>query len=418
MKRVLVGSAVVLILLASLALLVVDDAPAVPRPDAPDAGAPERVVALRRAFAGVISGGADSITLGREDFDALFTVAAWLHPDVRGRASPSPSGLSVEVSLGAPVPIARRWLNLRAVAAPSDEGVRLSRLSVGRLPLPATAAPGVAAAALDFFLGGDAFRSALDSVARVDMTGESATVAFHAGETLETVLGGRTIERVRRRAFHSDAETLERHFAAQGAKAAREGSAADWIAHALLIAADGADAGGEPRAEIEAALFALGLHCGTWRLHVVLGEPRRVRQASRCRGLTLGGRVDLRQHFAVSAALHAASAAQPAFSVGELKELYDSRGGSGFSFDDIAANRAGIRFAQQMLAGGPADWRRAAAMMDHEAALFPAVSDLPAGLSEAAFVERFGALDSAGYTAMLDVIERRVDALPVLSADE
>ena len=56
-----------------------------------------------------------------------------------------------------------------------------------------------------------------------------------------------------------------------------------------------------------------------------------------------------------------ASSGGAAFSAGEYKELLDSNPyGSGFSFDDLAADRAGIRFAARLLAAAPEPARRAA----------------------------------------------------------
>lgn len=47
-----------------------------------------------------------------------------------------------------------------------------------------------------------------------------------------------------------------------------------------------------------------------------------------------------------------------------------------------------------------------------EGAVFPAVSDLPGGLSAAAFKRRFGDIDSPAYRAVLELIDRRIAALP------
>jgi hypothetical protein len=415
LKRLLAFVLAILALPLGLLALVLDSAPAVPALAAPEAAAPEKALALRRAYIAVLRGQADAITLRSEDFDALFGMAARLHPDVRGRVRPTAEGLEIEVSLGAPLPVAWRWLNLRAVAAPSEDGLSLTALGAGALPLPARHAPRVAATALDALFGGEAFTGTLESIARVEVSPASVTVGFGEGPPSLDALGGRTVAGLRRLAFHSDGAALDRHFAAQAAAGPAEGSAAGWLAAALVAAAEAAaEAGGSPRAEIEAALFALGLHCGDARLSAALGSPKGLARGSRCDALTLGGRVDLRRHFSISAALHAASAAQPAFGVGEIKELHDSRGGTGFSFDDIAANRAGIRFAERMIAGGPADWRRAAALLADERSVFPAVDDLPAGLTDAAFAARFGSVDSPRYAEMLDAIERRVAALPVL----
>ena len=117
----------------------------------------------------------------------------------------------------------------------------------------------------------------------------------------------------------------------------------------------------------------------------------------------------------ISAGLYAASSGRASFGMGELKELLDSNeGGSGFSFDDIAADLAGARFAAAFLAAPPADWPAMLARIDDEGtAILPALDGLPSGLSEAEFRHRYGDVDSAAYAAMVEEIRARVDALPL-----
>jgi hypothetical protein len=62
----------------------------------------------------------------------------------------------------------------------------------------------------------------------------------------------------------------------------------------------------------------------------------------------LGGRVDFPQHFLVSAALVLEGSGTLSQAIGLYKEMLDSRGGSGFSFTDMAANLAGTRFGEAL----------------------------------------------------------------------
>lgn len=93
---------------------------------------------------------------------------------------------------------------------------------------------------------------------------------------------------------------------------------------------------------------------------------------------TLRGRRDLAQHFFLSAYLTVAVGGRAAESAGLAKELVDSRSQSGFSYRDLAANAAGIRFAEHLLDG---TW----ALSDvadglATGALMPKVADLPEGV--------------------------------------
>jgi len=164
-------------------------------------------------------------------------------------------------------------------------------------------------------------------------------------------------------------------------------------------------------------MLALMVYCGAAELGPPVGvtlSPRRRGANNHCEGTTLGGRDDLKRHFVVSAGIYAASTGQAAFGLGELKELLDSNlGGSGFSFDDMAANAAGARFAATFLAAPPEDWSEMLALIRSEDDLLPPLDDLPRGLSEAEFRARYGDVESAAYQALVADIDARVAALPL-----
>ena len=61
------------------------------------------------------------------------------------------------------------------------------------------------------------------------------------------------------------------------------------------------------------------------------------------------GRRDLAQHFFLSGYLAAVVGSAAAESAGIAKELADARSGSGFSYVDLAADLAGIAFAERVL---------------------------------------------------------------------
>ena len=65
-----------------------------------------------------------------------------------------------------------------------------------------------------------------------------------------------------------------------------------------------------------------------------------------------------------------------------------------------------------MLAARPEDWRVIAAFLGAEETVFPSISGLPSQMSEAEFENRFGAVDSAQYKAMLREIDSRIASLP------
>jgi hypothetical protein len=141
------------------------------------------------------------------------------------------------------------------------------------------------------------------------------------------------------------------------------------------------------------------------------GEGQRAVRLAAFGKPTMRGRADLAKHFFVSAHLVGLGGAAPARSAGLIKEILDSHGGSGFSFADMAANRAGIVFANAVLTERLS--------LDDVAqrftidAFLPPVDDLQEQLGAKEFTEGFGGLGDGRLTAELDRIEARIMALPI-----
>jgi hypothetical protein len=128
-------------------------------------------------------------------------------------------------------------------------------------------------------------------------------------------------------------------------------------------------------------------------------------------------RADLSKHFIGSAALTASGSSYLADQSGIKKELMDAKKGSGFSFIDLAADRAGTHFGN-MATSSPEKARgiqRAMIKISDYTAFMPNVLDLPENLSNQAFSEKYGSIDSPAYQNMLKLIDQRISALPLYS---
>lgn len=126
--------------------------------------------------------------------------------------------------------------------------------------------------------------------------------------------------------------------------------------------------------------------------------------------LTLRERGDLAQHFVISAAIAAQAGAPLAKAVGLDKEIDDSQRGSGFSFIDLAADRAGTRLGQ-LAARSPERLAAAVAAGLTDAALLPSINGLPEHMMADEFSRRFGSPEAPAYRQMSDEIDRRIAAL-------
>ncbi len=130
-------------------------------------------------------------------------------------------------------------------------------------------------------------------------------------------------------------------------------------------------------------------------------------------------RIDLAQHFIGSAAITTSMNGQVAQVMGEEKELSDAQGGSGFSFIDLAADKAGTRFGE-MATSSPENARKiqkAMAGIKDYSDFMPDPTDLPEHMDDAEFKQRYQSVDSAAYQELSKQIDARIAATPIYKTD-
>jgi hypothetical protein len=93
--------------------------------------------------------------------------------------------------------------------------------------------------------------------------------------------------------------------------------------------------------------------------------------------------------------------------------MADARRGSGFSFNDLAADRAGTRLGE-LAQAQPLDAQQRLRAVRDDRELMPRWDDLPEYLSEAEFRRRFGGVGAPAYDHLLAEIDRRIAALPAM----
>jgi hypothetical protein len=125
-------------------------------------------------------------------------------------------------------------------------------------------------------------------------------------------------------------------------------------------------------------------------------------------------RGDLVKHFFVSAHLATVMGGAAARSAGLAKEVLDANGGSGFSFADMLANRAGIIFSEKLLSGGITLEQIAASYAGDK--FMPDVDGLTEGL-QAGQLASFLSNPDTGLAHQLQRCEERILALPVYQSN-
>ncbi|MEO7152578.1 MAG: hypothetical protein ABIX46_12835 [Burkholderiaceae bacterium] len=413
MRHLLTGLAALLLALIAGALLVVALAlESQPRVAARDAVSPadvERAVALARAHdpRAAAPGQAQSVVLAERDLDLLLDHAArrWLAARTRVRLLPARA--VVQASVAAPF---GRWWNFEMTLREGAGLPQVERLRIGRLPLPAgLALPLVRAVAARHGVSVDALL-ALDWIERVSLAPAAVRVSYRLGPDAANRLRAALVSPQDEQRLRAQADRL---LSLTQSLPGSEVSLASLLTPLFALAAERSRApGGDAVAENRAALLVLTLHANRQPLGRVLPAARAWPQP-RWLTPTLQARPDFALHFLVSAVIAAQARTPLADAVGLWKELADARaGGSGFSFNDLAADRAGTRFGE-LAVGDPGRLQARVGAGATEADVMPEARDLAESMPEAEFVARYGGVGAERYNRVKAEIEARVAALPL-----
>lgn len=300
------------------------------------------------------------------------------------------------------------YLNVTATVPESTGIPHLTAVTAGSVPVPDTVANWALRAAVRRWYHPDGEQLAADMIRSVTMRDGQLRLEYQwradAADRMRA-LAVPSADAERLRAYH------ERIVALVQSLPAGRLSLVELLAPLLQLAQERSRAGGDPVVENRAALIAVTFYANGLDMAALVADAERWPRARR-RTLVLSGRNDLAKHFLVSAALTATAGTPLSDVVGLSKELDDSRGGSGFSFSDLAADRAGTTFGAMAVGSGQRLQERAAQGMS-ETDVMPAIDGLVDNLPEAEFLQRFGGVGSAEYTRVLAEIDARIARCPM-----
>lgn len=188
-------------------------------------------------------------------------------------------------------------------------------------------------------------------------------------------------------------------------------SLADLI-HPLFLAAYQRSTEANAVAENRAALLAISSYVNQEELSAYLPiNPNKTKTYP----VYLYKRIDMAKHFTASAALAASGSISLAQKLGQEKEINDAQHGSGFSFIDLAGDRAGMKFGQTATASAKSARKLQKALYgirDYRS-FMPNVLDLPENISQQEFQQRYESTLSPAYHDMMQLIDERIDTLPI-----
>ena len=395
--------------LALLAYLAIEAQPTVTAPAEASTQEMERAERLLREHdpRRQTAGGYRTLALTREDLDVLVGYLARRLAGAATRVSLGPAEITLTLTLRLPDNPFGPYLNAQGTFRTRGVDLVPGDVRLGHVRLPDALVGWLWARAETRLSEDPGYRLARESIRDIRVGPDAVRVRYEWRPEILAAARDRLVpaaERARLAAYQR--RLAERLASAPRAYTLPLASLLGQLAGTPL--SDGED----PVAENSALLAVLAAHALGKDLRVI--APDAAAPSRPPPHLTLRGRVDFAQHFLASAAVTAAAGSALSDAVGLSKELADARGGSGFSFTDLAADRAGTRFGETATASaeGARAWRARFTAGVTEADFMPAIDDLPEFLPEAEFRRRFGEVGSPTYQAVHDEIERRVAACP------
>ncbi|MDP4536352.1 hypothetical protein Q3O60_09135 [Alkalimonas collagenimarina] len=355
-----------------------------------------------------------------DEANALIAIGRRIYPEVQGRVNIANHQMIVAMS--APLFQQRLYLNVSALVLPSKQGLKLDEVRIGRLRLPGWLVLSSAERIGNQLLkpaGATQLRAAIHEV-----TFEHDTLILHyqVPEQLQLSQLNRFREQWQP---YGDPEHIQ-HYYQTLVNSQSGGTALSGYLEVLFKEASRRyqDNNGSRSAieENQAALLALAVFFGSSKLELILGDVRTKQPVAQSRQrVTLAGRLDLQQHFVYSAAIKTLTNRDIGFLAGEMKELLDTNpGGSGFSFVDLLADKAGVRFAEIALYSEATARALQQFIVQNgltDAELLPDFSLFPEGIQYDTFREDFDTIESEQYQLMLAQINQALAELPLYQLD-
>lgn len=352
-----------------------------------------------------------TISLSQEDADLALNYLASRYAKGSSRVVLRPGAAAISASIELPRNPLGRFLNISAVLHETAALPAFDVLQFGRLSVP----PWLADYLLEHVVTGlstrENYRIASDTIKKVSVADGRLAVTFDWRDDLPDRIKAVMLPREdqeRLKAYQDRLAAVSRQFPG-GASV----SLADLLTPLFKLAAE-RGASGDPVAENRAVIVVVTFFVNGKGLGAIVPAARDWPQPPP-RKIRLAGREDFPQHFTISAAIAANAGAPLADAIGLYKEVDDSRGGSGFSFNDIAADRAGTRFGELAVGSQSSALKlqRHVGAGVRDADILPPVADLPEFMPEAEFKRRYGGIGAPAYKNTMNDIERRVAALPL-----
>lgn len=360
------------------------------------------------------------IVMKEEQLNSLVGLTQRALPAVAGKVDTTINAINLKLSYKLPLSFTDLYFNFDGNVLPS-QGLKFGEVSFGSLTLSGDNARSVLIWLMNWRTSSKIGTLAVEQIKGVHLFPTQAVVVLKPidkflqalNEVRNGITGGGDEQLIARTRFYLDTLTnltIRQH---------QPGRSLQEFIQPLFAVVSQKSEKSSAVLENQSALLALAIYTGHHRLANFVGEVQPVKGKvvmPRYRPL-LAQRTDLTQHFVISAAIKILSQQGISLAIGEFKELMDrAKGGSGFSFADLAADMAGVKLAVMASNQDTAQLiQQQLAYTTTESAFFPQINDLQEGLSKQQFASEYGKLDSEMYLSKVKFISDRIEALPLYS---
>ncbi len=308
-----------------------------------------------------------------------------------------------------------KYLNIIVKVAPEEEYLKFETIQIGSLAMP-----GRLFNIVGSFIIGQAqrhpdlmpFLDAIESIEKIMLKKDQIVLLFKWDKNL----AGRLKDKARKMVISdSDRNRMAQYYrmiASLSHETTRDkASMATFLKPLFALALERSQRNGDHVEENRALIlsltfFSLSRSPQEWIGNFETKKFNKPRKLS----LLLFERNDLPKHFLVSAAIASTADSSLSNVVGVFKEMDDSAGGTGFSFADLAADRAGICFAETATGS-----RKQAKILQQrmndikkDTDFMPRIDGLPEGIMELEFKKKFHDLDNEAYKMVEKEIDHRI----------